>query len=200
LILRVLEKAGLKPDDVKLVELNSSEFKDALSSRQLDVAPLSGPILRRYLKEQRTDGAHAIAHGTRDSLSFLYVRSTVLEDPAKAAALRAYVRLRTQAQLWASEHAEQWLNFYYIKDQGLSEDDARAVIDTDLSPRYPGDWREIIALTQDTIDLLARASGRPAFRAERLFDLRYQSFGAEVASASSVLTPQAATYAGAEPR
>jgi sulfonate transport system substrate-binding protein len=197
LVLRVLDKAGLKTDDVTLIELTSSEFKDALGSKQVDVAPLSGPILRRYLKQHAAEGAHAIPHGTRDSLSFLYVRTPVLEDPAKAAALRAYVRLRTRAQLWASEHAEQWLNFYYIKDQGLSDEDARAVIDLDVAPRYPADWRDLIALTQETIDLIARASGRAPFKAEQIFDLRYQTVGAEVASGSTAsAAPPAAAYAG----
>lgn len=196
LVLRVLRKLGLQPGDVTLVELNSTEFKDALASRQVDVAPLSGPILRRYLKEQRAAGAHAIEHTARDSLSFFYVRAAVLEDPAKAAALRAYVRLRTRAQLWAAEHAEDWLQAYYIKDQGLSLADARAVIEVDVAPRYPSDWREIIQLTQETVDSLALATRRKPFPAEQLFDLRYQTVGAEVAAATSA----GATYAGAAPR
>lgn len=174
LVLRVLERAKLATSDVTLVELTSSEFKDSLGSKQVDVAPLSGPILRRYLKQHRADGARAIPHGERDSLSFLYVRTAVLEDPAKAAALRAYVRLRAEAQLWASENTERWMNAYYVQDQGLSEEDARAIIEVDVSPRFPSDWREVIALTQETIDLLAKASGREPFRAERIFDQRFQ--------------------------
>lgn len=174
LVLRVLERAQLSTSDVTLVELTSSEFKDALSSKQVDVAPLSGPILRRYLKQHKADGARAVAHGERDSLSFLYVRTAVLEDAAKAAALRVYVRLRAEAQLWASEHAERWMHAYYVRDQGLSEDDARAIIDVDVSPKFPSDWRELIALTQQTIDLLAKTTGREPFRAEQIFDLRFQ--------------------------
>jgi sulfonate transport system substrate-binding protein len=201
IVLRVLSKAGLRPSDVELIELTSSEFKDALSSQQVDVAPLSGPILRRYLKEHGAEGARAIAHDTRDTVSFLYVRTAVLEDPDKAAALRAYVQLRTRAQLWASEHAEQWRSYYYVKDQGLDEEDSRAVIEVDIGLVYPRDWREVIALTQETIDLIARTSGRQPFRAETLFDLRYQRLGAEVASASNrELNPSAESYAGAERR
>jgi sulfonate transport system substrate-binding protein len=195
LVLRVLEKRSISTDQVTLIELTSSEFKDALSSRQVDIAPLSGPTLRRYLKEHRTEGAHAIEHGTRDAISFLYVRTDVLEDPAKAAALRSYVQLRTRAQLWAAEHAEAWLQHYYIRDQSLAEEDARALIDVDLTPRHPADWSEVIALTQETVDLIARASGRTRFQAAELFDLRFQSVGAEAANAS--LGGAAAIYAGA---
>jgi hypothetical protein len=46
LVLRVLAQAGLSRDDVQLVELISTEFKDALGSRQVDVAPLAGTSLR----------------------------------------------------------------------------------------------------------------------------------------------------------
>jgi sulfonate transport system substrate-binding protein len=196
LLLRVLEQHAIKLDQVNLIELSGSEFKDALASNQVDIAPLSGPNLRRYLKEQQAAGAHAIPHGTQDSLSFLYVRTAVLEDPAKAAALRAYVQLRGRAQLWASNNSEAWRKFYYVGDQSLSEDDARAALEADLSPRHPRDWREAIALTQETINLVSRASGRKPFEAREIFDLRYQEPAADIASAST--PPKAAMYAGIE--
>jgi sulfonate transport system substrate-binding protein len=199
LVLRVLARAKLEPSDVTLIELTSSEFKDALGSKQVDVAPLSGPTLRRYLKQHKAAGARAVPHGERDSLSFLYVRTAVLEDPAKAAALRAYVRLRAEAQLWASENAERWMNAYYVKDQGLSEEDARAIIDVDVSPRFPSDWREAIALTQETVNLIAKASGRKPFQAEQIFDLRFQEAAVELESAL-LDTRRQPGYADAERR
>jgi sulfonate transport system substrate-binding protein len=183
LVLRVLAKANLRREDVSLIELNSTEFKDALGSRQVDMAPLGGPGLQRYLKEHRGDGAHTIAHGTRDSISFLYVPRAVLQDRAKAAALRAYVHLRAEAQLWASEHAAAWQNYYYEKDQGLAPEDARAALEIDIGLHFPADWRDVIHLTQDTIDLLASATGRKSFDAQQLFDLRYQSAAGELLSA-----------------
>jgi sulfonate transport system substrate-binding protein len=99
LVLRVLKKAGLTRYDVTLVEIESALFKDALASRQVDVAPLSGPILVRYLREQGPAGASAIAHGVRDNLSFFYARASVVDDPQRAAALRVYVAERTRAQI-----------------------------------------------------------------------------------------------------
>jgi sulfonate transport system substrate-binding protein len=127
------------------------------------------------------------------------VRTAVLEDPAKAAALRAYVRLRAEAQLWASENAERWMNAYYVKDQGLSEEDARAIIEVDVSPRFPSDWREAIALTQETVNLIAKASGRKPFQAEQIFDLRFQeaAVGLETALLETRRQPG---YADAERR
>jgi sulfonate transport system substrate-binding protein len=182
LILRVLKKLGLKPTDVTLVQLNSTEFKDALASRQVDVAPLFGAQLRRYLNEQAKAGAAAFEHGARDNLNFFYVRAAVLEDANQAAALRAYVKVRTQAQLWSFHHRERWIAEYYVKDQSLSPADARAVVEDSGEPLYPDDWSEAIALTQETIDLLAEASGKPRYDAAKLFDRRFEPLAAEAAA------------------
>jgi sulfonate transport system substrate-binding protein len=180
LVLRILKKANLAKEDVVLVELSSPEFKDALASGQVDVAPLSGPILLRYLRENESKGASAIAHGTRDSLAFFYVRTEVLKSADKAAALRAYIALRTKAQLWAYAHRDTWIDAYYVKDQGLSAEEGRYIFESQGAPQYPGDWTDAIELTEQTIDLLAKASGRPIFDAKQIFDLRFQAVGAEV--------------------
>jgi sulfonate transport system substrate-binding protein len=182
LVLRILAKAGLSRDDVRLVQLVSSEFKDALASHQVDAAPLGSINLRRYLNEYGAEGATAIPHGVADGYSFFYVRTPVLEDAHKAAALRQYARIRTRSQLWAHRHPEQWIAGYYVADQGLSEEEGRYIVDGLGEPEYPGDWSEAIARTQQTIDLLAEATGQKPFDAARLFDRRFETVGAEVAN------------------
>ncbi|KYG07988.1 ABC transporter [Sorangium cellulosum] len=189
LVQRVLKKAGLSPQDVTLVQLSSSEFKEALTSRQVDVAPLSGIILLRYLNEYRAEGASSIPHGIRDNLGFLYVRRAALENADKAAALVEYAKWRTRAQLWAYEHPEAWLEAYYVKDQGLTAREGRFLIESAGKPHYPADWTEAIALTQETVDLLAEASGHKRFEARTIFDLRFQTIGAEVAGAAQGAGP-----------
>jgi sulfonate transport system substrate-binding protein len=181
LVLRVLAKAGLSRDDVRLVQLVSSEFKDALASHQVDVAPLGSTNLRRYLNEYAGEGASAIPHGVADGYSFFYVRTPVLEDANKAAALRQYARIRTRSQLWSHRHPDQWIAGYYVADQGLSEDEGRYIVDSLGEPEYPRDWSEAIARTQQTVDLLAEATGQKPFDAARLFDRRFEAVGAEVA-------------------
>ena len=187
LILRVLARAGLAQDEVQLVQLISTEFKDALASHQVDVAPLGSTILLRYLNEYRSEGASAIPHGVEDSLGFFYVSADVLSDPQKAAALREYVKLRTRSQLWAYQHPEDWIRGYYVKDQGLTEEEGRYLVETTGGPEYPGDWSESIARTQQTIDLLAAATNQQRFDASELFDRRFERVGAEVASAAARL-------------
>jgi len=176
LVLRVLRKLQLEPSEVRLIELSSSEFKDALASDQVDAAPLGGVQLLRYLKAYGSKGAHALAHGVRNDLAFLYVRSAVLEDRDQAGALRAYVRARTRAQLWAIDHSEEWLKAYFVNDQHLTEEEGRTLLS---EPIFPSDWRDVIARTQETIDLLAAGTGRASFPAERLFDLRFSGLATD---------------------
>ncbi len=51
LVLKVLKKAGLTKDDVKLVELPSTGdvYTNALAAKQVDVAPIGGVQIKRYL-------------------------------------------------------------------------------------------------------------------------------------------------------
>jgi sulfonate transport system substrate-binding protein len=186
LVLRVLKKAELTRHDVTLVEIESPLFKDALASHQVDVAPLSGPILVRYLREQGPAGATAIAHGVRDNLSFFYARSSVLDDPDRAAALRLYVQERTRAQIWAADHRDAWIDAYYVKDQGLTTEQGRELVETGGRPVYPADWIETIAETQETINLLAEATGRSSFDAKTIFDRRFEAVAAEAAADARV--------------
>ena len=179
LVLRVLAKAGLSREQVELVQLTSAEFKEALAHHQVDVAPLGGTNSRRYLSEYGSEGATAIEHGAAEGPSFFYVRTPVLEDPDKAAALRQYASLRVRSLLWSHLHPEEWTEAYYVRDQGLSPEDARYVVGSLGQPEFPRDWSEAIRQTQQTIDLLAQATDREPFDAAELFDRRFEAFGAE---------------------
>jgi sulfonate transport system substrate-binding protein len=183
LVLRVLAQAGLSRHDVQLIELLSTEFKDALGSRQVDAAPLAGTNLRRYLREYAAEGGAAIAHGVADGYAFFYVPAATLREPDKAAALREYARIRTRSLLWQQNHPDEWMAHYYVKDQGLTPEEARYVVDSLGAPEYPRDWSEAIARTQQTIDLLAEASGQKPFDATRLFDRRFEGVSADAAGA-----------------
>ncbi|MEY4578454.1 MAG: hypothetical protein RL701_3157 [Pseudomonadota bacterium] len=71
---------------------------------------------------------------------------------------------------------------YYVKDQGLTQDDARYIVDSIGAPTFPGDWSESIAFLQQMVDLLAEASGKPSFDAAKLFDRGFERVAAEVAN------------------
>jgi sulfonate transport system substrate-binding protein len=181
LVLKVLKKAGLTKEDVKLVELPSTGdvYTQALASKQVEVAPIGGVQIKRYLGKYGKDGATTIDHGLRDDAGHLYVLQSSLEDPAKAAAIRAYVAAWGVAQDWIDKHPKEWIEGYYVKNQGLSEADGQWLVDNAGHPDIPADWSDAIQRQQETIELLAKETGNPVIQAKDLYDLRFQTVAAD---------------------
>jgi sulfonate transport system substrate-binding protein len=181
LILKVLKKAGLTKDDVKLVELPSTGdvYAQALAGKQVDVAPIGGVQIKRYLAKYGEDGASTIDHGLRDDAGHLYGPVDSLEDPAKAAAIRAYVAAWGVAQEWIDKHPKEWIEGYYVKNQGLSAADGQWLVDNAGHPDIPADWSDAIQRQQETIELLAHETGNKVIEAKDLYDLRFQTVAAD---------------------
>lgn len=185
LVLRVLDKAGLSQDNVELVELPSTEdtYVTALASHQVDVAPLGGTNVKRYENDYAEDGGRTLPHGIRDDPGHLYVIESSLEDPGKAAAIREYVRVWARAQRWIHENPQEWIDGYYVEDQGLSREDGEYLVETAGEPDIPDDWDSVIERHQATIDLLAKEQDEPRLDAEELYDRRYESVASEALKA-----------------
>ncbi|WP_350279786.1 ABC transporter substrate-binding protein [Kribbella sp. HUAS MG21] len=181
LILKVLKKAGLTKDDVKLVELPSTGdvYSNALSAKQVEVAPIGGVQIKRYLTKYGKDGATTIPHGIRDDAGHLYVATESLEDPGKAAAIRAYVAAWGVAQDWIDKHPAEWIKGYYVENQGLTEADGQWLVDNAGHPDIPADWSDAIKRHQETIDLLSKETGNKDIEAKDLYDLRFQTVAAD---------------------
>jgi sulfonate transport system substrate-binding protein len=179
LVLRILEKAGLKQSDVKLMELPSTgdAYPTALAAKQVDAAPLGGVAIKRYQNKYGPDGGITLRHGLRDDPSHLYTPVKVLQDPAKAAALREYVQHWGVARRWIEDHPKEWLEGYYVKNQGLSAADGQYLIDSSGKADIPTSWTEAIARHQQTIDLLSREQKKPELDARKLYDLRFEAIG-----------------------
>jgi sulfonate transport system substrate-binding protein len=175
LILKVLQQAGLTKEDVTLVELPSTGdvYINALSSHQVDVAPIGGVAIKRYLAKYAGDGATTIQHGLRDDPTHLYALQSSLEDPAKAAAIREVVQAWARATRWVDEHPQEWIDGYYVANQGLSPEDGRWLVERNGHPDVPGDLTDAVQRHQATIDLLARETGNPPLKAEDLYDQRF---------------------------
>ena len=187
LVLRALQKAELSSKDVDLVELPSSTgdvYANALGGNLVDVAPLGGAFIKRYLANYGRDGGTTIAHGLRDDPGYLYVPAAVLADPNKAAAIAIYVGYWAHALAWVDAHPKEWAAGYYVADQGLSPEDAQYLIDQSGNSDVPGDWTPVIERQQQTIDLLAKETGRPVLKAEDLFDRRFEHIGGTAFAAS----------------
>ncbi|MFC9687154.1 ABC transporter substrate-binding protein [Kribbella sp. NPDC056951] len=185
LVLKVLKKAGLTKDDVKLIELPSTGdvYTNALAAKQVDVAPIGGVQIKRYTAKYGKDGATTLQHGIRDDAGHLYGPVESLEDPAKAAAIREYVAAWGVAQDWIDKHPKEWIAGYYVKDQGLTEADGQWLVDNAGHPDITADWSSAITRNQETIELLAAETKNPVIQAKDLYDLRFEAVAADAIKA-----------------
>ncbi|MFF3841067.1 ABC transporter substrate-binding protein [Streptomyces sp. NPDC001930] len=173
-VLRALKQAGIAHDDVDLVELPSTQFLTALQSKQVDAAPLGEPTLTKYLTQYAGDGARPVPTDVIDLLTVLWAPIEVLNDPAKAAAVRSFVPLWAQGVVWAWENTDRWIDAYYVKDQGVKEADGRRIVASLAKPQFPVSWDKAIAWEQETADLLAEGGFVSKVDAASLFDRRFE--------------------------
>ena len=180
-VLRTLQQLGLTKNDVQLVELNSPQFLTALQSKQVDVAPLAEPTTTKYLTQYGKDGARAVVTPAVDALTILWAPTEVLADPAKAAAIKAFIPYWARSQVWAWENPGPWIDAYYVKDQNVSAADGKRIIDASEKPVFPASWDAAVKWEQETIDLESQwGYFGGSFPAAELFDRRFE----QVASAS----------------
>ncbi|MEU5736723.1 ABC transporter substrate-binding protein [Streptomyces tendae] len=182
-LLRALKKAGLAYDQVELVPLTSNQFLTALQSGQVDIAPLANSQAPAYLNQYGSKGAHTIETDVVDLLSLLWAPQSVLNDPAKAAAVAAYIPQWVKGLVWTWEHPDRWNREYYVKTQNLTLAQAQAVTDLANKPLFPPSWDEAIAWEQETADLLAEGGFVKEFDVTQLFDRRFEAIAARAATA-----------------
>ncbi|MDX6329071.1 MAG: sulfonate transport system substrate-binding protein [Streptomycetaceae bacterium] len=178
-VLRALKEAGLKNSDVKLVALPSTQFLTALQARQVDIAPLGEPSLTKYLGQYGKQGARGVHTDVVDLLSILWAPVEVIDDDAKAQAIRSFIPVWAQGVVWAWEHTDQWIQSYYVKDQGVTTADGKRIVSSLKQPQFPISWDKAIAWEQETADLMAAGGFVPKVKAEPLFDRRFEGLAAK---------------------
>jgi sulfonate transport system substrate-binding protein len=181
LVLRVLQKAGLTQKDVNLVDLTSTgdSYMTALGSRAVDVAPLGFQQVGVY--QGKYPGATTIPTGIRDDASTLYCLTKAVQDAAKAAALKVYVGIRTEALLWQNTHPDGYAKAYLEDSQGLSPANARAYLAVSGQRGIPATWDNAQTRLQQTADLLATEQGHPKLDVGTLVDRRFEKVEAAAA-------------------
>ncbi|MDH6623422.1 sulfonate transport system substrate-binding protein [Streptomyces sp. LBL] len=182
-LLRALKKAGLAYDDVKLVPLTSNQFLTALQSGQVDIAPLANQQAPAYLKQYESRGAHAVTTDVVDLLNLLWAPVSVLDDPAKAAAVAAYIPYWAKGQVWQYEHPDVWNEEFYVKTQNLTLPQAQSITELANKPLFPTSWDEAVKWEQETADLLAEGGFVKKFDVASLFDHRFEGLAAKSVSA-----------------
>ncbi|WP_326595572.1 ABC transporter substrate-binding protein [Streptomyces sp. NBC_01803] len=187
LVLRILDQAGLTTDDVELVEIPSTGdvYPTALGNGEVDAAPLGSVYIRHYAEQYGPEGGKTLPHGLRDDAGHLWVPTSSVSDPDKAAAIRQFVGVWARAQVWIDTHPEEWIQGYYVEDQGLSYEDGAYLVEQSGTSEIPADWSNGIERQQETIELLADELGNESFDAETLWDRRYEPVGADAIGGSS---------------
>jgi sulfonate transport system substrate-binding protein len=183
-VLRTLTELRLSKKDVTLIELPSTQFLTALQAGQVDVAPLAEPTTTKYLSQYEKDGARKIDTNAVDALSILWAPTAVLNDPAKAAAVKAFIPFWARSQVWSWENKDAWIAAYYVADQKVSAADGQRIVAATEKPYFPVNWDAAIKWEQQTIDVVTGFGyfGK-SFNAGDLFDRRFEGVAANAVPA-----------------
>ena len=183
-LLRALAAAGLSAKDVNLVPLTSDQFLTALEAGQVDVAPMGEPTLTEYLNGFAREGARAIYTPVIDRLTVLWAPVDVLEDEAKAAAIRAFIPFWARGLVWSYEHPAEWIQAYYVGNQHLSTKAGELIVASSSKPLFPESWDGAIAWEQETANLLHAGGYDPKVDVSELFDRRFEPIAAAAVPAT----------------
>jgi sulfonate transport system substrate-binding protein len=106
-LLAVLKNASLTPKDATIDYLQPTEALPAFSSGHVDAWDIWSPYIEEVTAE---DGARVLVNGTSigTTYSFEVASRAALADPAKAAAIKDYIKLINQAHAWANTHLSAW--------------------------------------------------------------------------------------------
>jgi len=106
-LLTVLKKAGLSVHDVTLDYLQPAEGLAALASGHVDAWDIWSPFAEQAeVQDHARELVSGVGYGS--PYSFTVASRAALADPAKAVAIRDYLRLLAQAHAWAASHQAAW--------------------------------------------------------------------------------------------
>ena len=118
-LLTVLTKAGLSVHDVTLTYLQPAAGLAALTSGHVDAWDIWSPFVEQA-EVQNNAKALVTGRGYGSPYSFAVASRAALADPARAAAIKEYLKLVAQAHAWASSHRAAWAAVW-AKASGLPD-------------------------------------------------------------------------------
>lgn len=123
--LRLLDRIGLKPSDVKLTYLAPADALAAFSSGKVDAWTVWHP----FVAQAEAEGAKGIAGGPPDEqgYSFEIASTKAVEDPDRAAALKDFVARLDRAYEWAVKNPTEWADAW-AQESGLPKSTTRAAV------------------------------------------------------------------------
>lgn len=186
-VVRTLKQFGIDQKEVQLIELpaTGNAYLNALAANLVDAAPLAGIQVKRYVDQYGADGAKILVpDGVKDNPTNLWALTETLQNPAKAAAIRLYIAAWARASRWEDTHRAVWIEAAYVKDQGVSPEDARFIDQTLGKADIPANWAGAIESEQETIDLMAAETRHKPFPAAQLFDRRFETIAGQAYAAA----------------
>jgi len=116
-LLTVLNKAGISVHQVTLDYLQPADGLAALTSGHVDAWDVWTPYIEQVTGQ---DNARILVNGTGfgSPYSFTVASRAALADPAKAAAIRDYLKLLDEAYTWTDIHQPAWADVW-AKATGL---------------------------------------------------------------------------------
>jgi sulfonate transport system substrate-binding protein len=106
-LLTVLTKAGLTTKNVTMVNLQPAEALASFTSGSVDAWDIWPPYVQQVVAQ---DGAKVLAVGPQYGSPYSYevASKAAVANPAKAAAIQAYLTTLDKAYVWASAHPKAW--------------------------------------------------------------------------------------------
>jgi sulfonate transport system substrate-binding protein len=106
-LLTVLDKNGLTTKNITMVNLQPAPGLAAFSSGSIDAWDIWPPYVQQLTAQY---GGHVIQTGSSYGSPYSYevASKAAVANPAKAAAIRVYLKLLDQAYRWTAAHPAQW--------------------------------------------------------------------------------------------
>jgi len=158
LLLRVLERAGLKPSDVTIVFLAPSDAKAAFATGSVDAWSSWSP----YVQLAQRDGARALTDGQGVMSGYGFQVASVAAISGKRAILQDYLKRLAAAERWGRAHPDQYGKLL-AQETGLDPDIAAAVVRSTarqpaaITPAVVAEEQAVLKRFQDA----GAVSGRP---------------------------------------
>lgn len=149
-VLNALKSEGLRTGDVEFAFLAPPDALAAFQSGSVDAISIWDPFATQALE---TLDAREIVAGEpyEHGLGFEIASTKALEDPAKVAAIRDYLRRLNAAWQWAGENPDEWAEAW-TADSGLPIEVTRVAVLRKASDIVPLD-AEILDAQQRLADL-----------------------------------------------
>jgi sulfonate transport system substrate-binding protein len=178
-LLTVLNKAGLTVHQVTLDYLQPAEGLAALESDKVDAWDVWTPYIEEVVDEH---GARVLVNGNGfgSKYSFVVASRAALDNPAKAAAVSAYLTELDKAYLWEKAHTSAWASNWAqgtglalgIMDQAARDESITPVPITSA----------VLTAEQGLVNAFYGAGLIP--KEFNFVDYSYEGFNADVAKAS----------------